>query len=40
MCEGQKLETDKFLQPLYDNPDLNFGEYVDQYLANLEREGE
>ena len=38
VCEGQNFETAKFLQPLYDNPDLNFGEHVDQYLANLERE--
>ncbi len=32
--EGYKLENEKCLQPLYDNPDLNFGEHVDQYLAN------
>ncbi len=36
--EGHKLQTAKFLQPLHDNPELNFGEHVDQYLANLERE--
>ena len=39
VCEGQKHEISKFLQPLYDNPDLSFAEHVDQYLANLEREG-